>query len=510
MLKFKISDKSKMTFVISMILGIITHGFIMVNKYPNWDDLGQLWDDMNRTGSGRWFLQVPASVSSMLSMPWICGLLAIFYISLAACFVADILKLKKISSCTLVSGIMLAFPALGGTMFYTNCVDAYGFGLLLMCVGVWISCRYRFGWIAGIACTVLSLATYQTYFSIGCVLYILVLIRLILEGEYKFSEVLKTAIKSLVTLLMGMLSYLIATKLYFGRNGMTSYNGIDKMGQINLAELPSDIITAYKGFINFFINDVYEFHGLLKYCFLLLVVLTVFHVIEIIRLKKIKIANVFFLVFLLVLLPLACGIIYVMGTDTVHLLMKYGFIGIFFLYIYVNDRRIDDVERGHASSKARISSYVCLFTALFIGTMIGNYIVKTNMAYFAAHVSYEQTYSYSTQLLTSIKLKVGKQESEIQKVLLVGKPAINFADSDTGWLNMKMFGDFTGLPHSLIFSSKYTYFLNKYCGFAHPIGYTTVESLEDSQIEIIREMPVYPAEGSIVCMDDGVVFVKMN
>lgn len=510
MLKFNISQKTKMTFIISVIIGLVTHGFIMANKYPNWDDLGQLWDDMNRGTSGRWFMRFPAGISSMLSMPWIGGLLTILYISLAVCFVVDLLKLKKISSCALVAGIMLAFPSIGGNMFYTNSADAYGFGLLLMCIGVWISCRYKFGWIGGVVCTILSLAVYQTYFSIGCVLFMLVLAGQVLDGESKFTEILKNACKSFMTLLLGMIGYLVATKLYMGRKEMVSYNGMDTLGQINLKELPSNIAAAYNEFIDFFIKDVYEFHGLWKYVFVVVLVLTVYHIVEMICLKKIKVANIIFLALLISVLPVACGITYLMGADTVHLLMKYGFVGIFLVYIFINDIRVRNVEEAGESKRAWISSVVCLATALFVGALASNYIVKTNMAYFAAHVSYEQTYSYSMQLLTAVKLEVGKEESEIQKVLLVGRPEIDLADADTGWLYQKMFVNYTGLPYNLIQDGGYTKFLKRYCGFTHPVGYTSINNLEGEQAQTVLDMPVYPAEGSIVCMDDGVVFVKMK
>lgn len=44
----RIPSYLKVTFLSAIIIGILVHGFMLSNKLPNHDDLGQLFDSMNR------------------------------------------------------------------------------------------------------------------------------------------------------------------------------------------------------------------------------------------------------------------------------------------------------------------------------------------------------------------------------------------------------------------------------------------------------------------------------
>ena len=71
-------------FLFTMVVGLLTHMFLFVNKFPNADAMTSFYFDQNMVTSGRWFLTVVCGISSYYDLNWVIGFLAIFYLSIAA------------------------------------------------------------------------------------------------------------------------------------------------------------------------------------------------------------------------------------------------------------------------------------------------------------------------------------------------------------------------------------------------------------------------------------------
>jgi len=161
----KIPRYIKITFFSTMIIGLVTHMYMLTNKIPCNDDVLQLVDSLSYlASSGRWFLTVPAAISSEFSMPWVNGLLTVFYVAVAACFTASMLKVRKTLYCVLLGAVMVTFPPLTDTIPYMQCVDAYLFAMMLCCIGIYLAQKYKWGFLPAIPLIVCSLATYQATF----------------------------------------------------------------------------------------------------------------------------------------------------------------------------------------------------------------------------------------------------------------------------------------------------------------------------------------------------------
>lgn len=64
-----------------------------------------------------------------------------------------------------VSMTMLTFPSVAGTMAFMFTVHAYAVGTMLMCLGVYLIRRYKYGFIPGTALIIIGLGIYQPYVS---------------------------------------------------------------------------------------------------------------------------------------------------------------------------------------------------------------------------------------------------------------------------------------------------------------------------------------------------------
>ena len=154
-------------FASGMGLGLLTHFYMLTHKLPNWDDINNLRGYGSGAAWGRWFLRYIRPLSGEWSVPSINGVLAIFIISVASCFVLAALNLKSFTSAMLVPAMMVTFPGFASTMTFMFTVNSYALGVLMACVGAYCVRKIKFGWIPGILLFVLSMGVYQSYICLA-------------------------------------------------------------------------------------------------------------------------------------------------------------------------------------------------------------------------------------------------------------------------------------------------------------------------------------------------------
>ena len=69
-------EQYKTPFVSAFVIGLITHLFMIVNKFPNVDSMTNFYFDQNMVTSGRWFLMIACGFSSFYDLNFVNGLLA--------------------------------------------------------------------------------------------------------------------------------------------------------------------------------------------------------------------------------------------------------------------------------------------------------------------------------------------------------------------------------------------------------------------------------------------------
>jgi hypothetical protein len=340
----------KATFVSVFFFGLLSHGYIMLNKLPGHDELAFLVRNMDIYWLGRWFLRYPSAISSQYSLPLFNGFLSLLYIALAVCLLVASLKIKDSLASVLIAGLMVSFPVVTSTFTFMYTADSYFFALLLSCLAFFLAERYKYGFIAAVIPLVLSLGTYQAYFGIAASLMVIVLIIDAADNKQELAKIVLKGLRFGATLTASLLAYLFIAKHVVSSKGGTldEHMGIDQMGNISFSSIPGLVREAYEGVFRFFFTEGYMpagyfniHHKLTRGLFVVAFALTVFLlVLRCVQSKAYRDPKrLAVLAVLLLLFPLSCGIIFVMAPVHRHLLMLYGLVLVLVFPVVVQAKR---------------------------------------------------------------------------------------------------------------------------------------------------------------------------
>ena len=520
----KVNMYSKLAFLVSFFAGLLTHGFMLLNKIPFYDDIALLFHTGGTYKNGRWFLGVIGAVEYRMfggnySTPMLKGLIAIILISLSAAIIVSIFNIENRTYIFLLSALMAVYPAVAVILGYMFMAQCFTLALFLSVLAVSITVRKKYGFIIGIVCICLSLGLYQAYLAVPSVLFLLVLISDLVE-EKEFPQVFKTAVKYLFTLALGLVVYFVVNKIFLKVKGaeLTSYQGISDMGQTTIGDLIKRVGAAYRHFVQLPVADWQGMNTamLMKVVFGMSILLTIVLIIyNVIKIKKIW--NKLLLSVIALLLPLAVNLVYVMCDEEkvyVHGLMVYSsvFVLLFpLILLHLGNKSVKINGQGMVNTVLEWS--IVSVTLLSIVYYVG----YNNIAYTQSAMIQSQVDSYSTGFVSAIKNTEGYTDE--YPIVLVQNPdrdqPYDFMDA-----SMYVFDEFKQIQitaydtNMLLWMSNYSLpdYLKYRTGFNTENMRDYGEMLEKGEIntlDFIDEMPCYPDDGSI-CVENERIIVKLS
>ena len=191
-----IKKRWKIAFWSTLVIGVIVHLFKFVNVLPNGDALMNFYNSQNMVASGRWLLGVACELGSRFDLPWVNGLLSLFFAGLAAAVVSEHFRMENPCLIVLSSGLLISFPAMTFTFAYEYTADGYMIAMLLAAVGALLTRvenirRERWKQLAlGSACICLACGIYQAYVSFAFALAVCDAILELLEGKHSVKKIL--------------------------------------------------------------------------------------------------------------------------------------------------------------------------------------------------------------------------------------------------------------------------------------------------------------------------------
>ena len=244
--KGKIKKEWIVSFSASFIIGILAYGYIMANHFLTYDSMWNLYSEQDMISSGRQFLTYACKISSDYDLPWLNGVLAIFYMALTTIFICDLFDIKNRLSIALISGLFVTFPSIISTFAYTYTIDGYMFALLIATISVWISKKYKYGFVLGIILLGVSLGIYQAYLSYVMVLCVLITLLSLLYEE-KVLSILVQMGKYIIMGIGGYVFYFLTLKLMLSLKGqeLSGYQGTDAINNFSLTVLPEGLKSAF-------------------------------------------------------------------------------------------------------------------------------------------------------------------------------------------------------------------------------------------------------------------------
>ena len=490
----------KIMFIMTIIVGVIAHGFMLANKLPNHDDLESTFTKGVTFKLGRWGLELLQSIFPNISMPWLNGLILIILVAISACLVAKILGVKsKVKQC-LIGTIMVTYTSITCTMAYMFTASSYGVAILLSVLSVYfaVKMKRKTHLFLSIVCLIFSLSIYQAYIGLIATLFIILLIKDCINKEEDFKKIIFKGLKFLAILIIASLIYLITVVVinYYTGNTLSDYQGANEVGNITIKSILSGIANSYMTLPRLVLRDFYGLSAgiILKIGYAIaLASILILAIMQLKNISKVSKKKTILYILLALILPISMNLMYVISSKIeIHSLMLYGNCFILILPLVL-------LEEVPITKIKQWINKVVVITLIFVSY---KYVVYANECYFELKFSYENTYAFYNTLVTRIESTQGFDENS--KIAFIGQYSgvmltyNNYVFDD---LN-----DFTGIINNLEM-------INAYSKERFILNYIGVDFKYASETEIndlknrseVQLMEIYPFSNSIKKIDDYIV-----
>jgi len=501
----------------AIIVGLLTHMPVMVNKFPNSDAMTNFWFDQNMVTSGRWFLGVACGISSFYDLNWIIGILSLLYLGVTAVFLCEVLEVRSNINRGLVAALLVTFPAICATFAYLYTLDGYMIGLMLSVLAVYFAKKSKAGFAIGALCLGFSLGIYQAYLAVTMLLCVFYLIKMCLTNR-SIKEMWLQGLKFLGMGVAGGGFYYIMLQICLKLQDKTldSYQGISEMGKISLQALPGMIVHMIRDFGAFALKgNVLVNNG---FSFVIVVLLGVVAISAALFCylnvgEKRRWGNLLLFPVFLLLLPVATNVILLLSGDAYyHLLMRvqWGLYPIFALCFvdyasgYIKSVEKDFIKTKKGNITSRVVLVISCVAALASAGLSYSFMVTDNIAYFNMNERYERTYAYCLRLLDRMEQTEGYEPG--MKVAMIGVVDENtFPNADITFEATSGISG-TGGNFLLYKGSQYAAFMAHYMNVTFPVV-EGVELVEIYNSDEYRALNTFPGENSMKVVN-GILYIK--
>ncbi len=504
----KLNKNMNICFISGIVVGLITHFYMLTNKMPNWDDATNLSAYGSGDYLGRWFLKYIHPLGSEHSMPAVHGFLMILFLTLSACLVLEILDLKSTTAAILVPALMVTFPSVASTMTFMFMAHTSGMAIFMMCLAVYLLRKYRLGWILSIVLLICSMGVYQSYISIAITLMLMGMLGDMLKNK-DYKKTFLSGVLCVVVLLVAVLVYMKLCHIINPNMDNETYGGVGNMGKIPIQDMPILFARCYKRFLEYFIWKPFAFMSkTMQICNIFVCGLACLLGGYLIWAKKLfaTIWNGLLLCLLAFFMPLAVAFIYFMAPEVDYsMLMLYAYVLIYVTVIMLWENVCEickDCEQSSLKYKLTQMGTLAVVVVMVV-TCYSNYLIS-NEAYFRMDLSKQRVASYFNRILANVENQHGYVAGDA--VTILGE--FNFRDNpstvvETNFVDTEILREMSGvaLENGLLTSGVRDDFIETYVGFKMAdIAWSEKEDIMSS--DTYKNMPLYPAEGSIQKMDD--------
>lgn len=504
----KMPKHTKLCLISGLLVGWLTHFYMLTHKLPNWDDLNNL--DAYGSGDylGRWFLKYIHPLGSVYSMPAVHGFLMILCLAVAACLVLEIAQIRSTTGAILVPALMVTFPSVACTMTFMFMAHTSGLGILMICLAVYLLRKYKHGWLPCGVLLICVLGIYQSYVSIAIALMLIGMIVDVLKGK-EVSQVIKHGVICVAVLGIGVLIYMKVSHIIYPNLDNETYGGVGNMGQIAIAEMPKLIGRCYKRFLEFFIWKPFAFMTTTTQVVNILVcIIAVLAFVYLIWKKQLykDIMRLLLSILLCGFMPLAVAFIYFMAPEVDYsMLMLYSYVLIYVLVLALVEicMQIWEVESECAKRVVYLRNGFVLITIVVMCMSCYTDYLVTNKAYLRMDFACERVKSYFNRIITVVEQTPGYQTGDAVTILGDFYYKDNPSSVEIDLMDSEDLREMSGvaLENGMITAGVRDNFIRDYVGFdVARLNETQKNEIKES--EEYKEMPSYPEAGCVQKIDD--------
>lgn len=497
-----IPQNNKICFFSSFVIGILVHFFMISNKITNLDDIVCVPGVGVGKDLGRWF-QIPVhNLFSPWSSPALNGIMAIFFLSIAACVIVNSLKVESITGAVLIGIIIMTIPSTASNMYFMYLAPTFALSILATTVNVYITMKYKYGWIFGAILQLFSMACYQAYFGLSTSLFVLICLLMLIDGE-EVGFVVKKGLISILCLGVSMACYLFSLRFV----DLIDYKGLNDIGQSSAITIIHAFLRAYHRVLQYFITKPESFMVGAPILFnRLLVIILLLLIITLFIQKKIysEPLRCILSFILLAIMPLSLGLVYVMAPEISHastvMIFSYS---VFYFFIIVEMERILTINIG----KKIVTVFASLIT---ITLLLESYSCArvVNNAYYRSYVAQNRVMHYYNRILSKLESTEGYHYGD--QLTILGGFYPNPVPVATLNMNGQELADLEGaaLEDHLFLWTNREDFLKIWFGIDTGT-ITPEEQAEIMETDEFKNMPIFPADGCVAQIN-GIWVVKMN
>ena len=512
-----LSGAVKTAFYAAFAAGLAAHLYQFTNKLYNYDELANTPGGIGlSTEQGRWLLNwmgrfMRSVFGGSYSLPFFNGIFALLFLALSAGMVVSVFQVRNKLTAGLIGGLMTVFPAVVSMYFFMFLALYYAIGISFSVFAAWLAVKYPKNIIANIAAVVMiacSLGVYQAYFpDTVCILLIVVILKAAFGGvkeKKEWKEFFLMIARFLVVMAAGVAVYFLINKavLAVTHIQLTSYQGGDTMGKITIAQLISALKSCYTSFFDLGFSNVMgiSYNRTVRRLIKVVWILFAAGIGAYLVLKKKEYLNKVIVLCGILVFPVAMFLIYVMAPNSYcYTLMAYSVVFFFVFFLLWLDACFRNLKL-HAPVKS-ITNWV---SALLTAALVIVFVWYANGNYMALEYTKYHDFSYVQTLIT--KIRSVEDYSQDKAVIVVGT---QISDS-TGSMGSLIGDTFIvgGKADTNLGYNSLLYLMSDYLGFSPYYG--TYEEIQSwMQREAVKEMPAYPADGSIQVIDDTII-VKLS
>lgn len=497
-----LQSKYMYPFLAALTAGLLTHMPVFANKLPNADAMDSFYFSQNMITSGRWFLTVACGISSFYDLNWVIGTLSIVYLSFCAVILSEFFEIQSKSARIIIPILLVTFPAVTATFAYLYTADGYMLALLMALAAAYITKKYKYGCAVGGVLLALSMGTYQAYLAATMLLCLFDIALRAMENR-KIKEIANAGVRYLVMGIEGAGLYyvLLQILLKVENKQLDTYQGINSMGKLSLADLPGMIVNVYKDFAGFALKGNVFWNNGFSCAIMVLLNVVALGAALFCYIKKgsyKRIVNYIIIAVCIVAAPICTNVILLISKEAnYHLLMRLQWFLFPVLAVVLIDKACFLTGRKSVKYTATVglaAAAVCCYL----------FMLTDNIAYFNMNERYEKTYAYCLRLADRMEQTPGYYAG--MPVAMIGVvdeskyPKTDITENVTGRITGST-GDMT-----IYKGEQYQAFMSHYLG----ITFTALKG--DDIIRIYnskeyKEMDSFPAENSIKIVD-GVMYIK--
>lgn len=509
-------DSNKIfSLLVSLFVGILTHisflSDMLLSQDGMWNSLGHIMPTTWELCLGRWGIIISDYLTNNLSVPNITGVISLVLVAIATLVIIDVLDLKSKFSVFMVSAAMMLSPSLTATLIYVYTSVAYCTALLIavLSVKLMFTKRYRIiSRIFSIIFVCLTLSIYQSYIGVIVGLALIGLISRIIKSEDSFKNILIRGIVCLAVIILGGLLYMYSTNVILEKMNLTmaDYNGAANISISNsINNLSKTIPNAYNDFYKFyFTDDIVKNENFNRVLFWkILFGISIFLEICAIFVNKMwkKPWKILFLIIFTLLVPLGLSSIDLLVVD-------------YSLYIVTSAQFMLIIALMTLFVEGTNSKFLFLFRFVSLLAMIivlHTYFLADGASYSAMKMTYNQAVEVTNRILT--RIEVAEEYTPDKPVMIAGyilDDSLEFSKRSD--IYDYVLHDIFSSPvvHGSYYGMQGTWmkFINVYLG-TRVVYCSTEDYVNIANSEEFKEMPIYPADGSVKSIN-GVMVVKLK